>query len=84
VYTAVVKHIAVIIQNIVTVYIESLQLTNDAIGYHPHIIGLPLMLMIELSFPSSYNMLNVMLKSFYEVLFYVYECLNIIYFYILL
>ena len=84
VYTAVVMHIAVIIQNIITVYIKSSQLVSHEIGCHPHIIGLPMMLMIELSFPSNYNMLNVELKSFYGALFCVYECLNITYFCILL
>lgn len=55
---------------------------SDGIGYHPHIVGL--MSTIELSFPFSYSMPDVELKSFYEALSYVYECLNITYFYILL
>lgn len=84
VYTTVVMYIAVITQNIVTVYIDLMQLASDEIGYHLRIISLLQMLMIELSFPSSYNMLNARLKSFYVVLFCVYECLNIIYFCILL
>jgi uncharacterized membrane protein len=79
VYTAVVMRIAVIIQSIVIVYIKLLQLVSDEIGSRLHIVGLPLMLMIKLSFPSNYNRLNVGLKSFYEALFCVYECLNITY-----
>jgi hypothetical protein len=82
--TVVVMHIAVIILNIVIVYIKLLQLVNDEIDYHLHIIGLLLMLKIELSFPSGYNMLNAGLKSFYGALFCVYECQNTTYFYILL
>ena len=83
-HTVVVMHIAAIIQNIVTAYIKSLQLASDEIGFHQHIAGLLLMLMIVLSFPSGCNMLNVELKSFYATLFFVCECLNITYFCILL
>jgi hypothetical protein len=84
VYIVIVTNATVIIQNIITVYIELLQLASDEIGYLPHIVSLPLMLMIVPSFPSSYNMLNVKLKSFCGALFFVYECLNITYFDILL
>jgi hypothetical protein len=84
VHIVVAKHIAVIIQNIVTVYTKLLQLASDEIDFRQRIAGLPQRLMIELSFPFSYNMLSVELKSFYEALFCVYECLNITYFCILL
>jgi len=84
VHIVVIKHITVIIQNIVIVYTKLWQLANDEIGFHQHIASSPLMSMIELSFPFSCNMLSVELKSFYEALFCVCECPNIIYFCILL
>ena len=82
-HTAVVD-IAVVGQSIAAVCIELYRLMSDEIDSRLRIIGLRLMLMIELSFPFSCNRLGVVLKSFYATLFYVCECLSIIYSCILL